>query len=240
MSTTEGYAAPFGAGRVPPHRGSPGGDNPAIFCDTSGVGLLKSLLPKCDREGVVWNSRADEDVKTSMKGLQVLLATLMAVAVSWGLVGGRQVKNPTPGLPLTETGPKRTDKVVHTDTEWRKLLTKTQYAILRGHGTEAAFCSPLLANHGDGTFSCAACGQPLFTTSAKFSSGTGWPSFFQPVTKDAVWYKLDTGFGMTRTEVCCARCDSHLGHVFDDGPVDKGGRRYCMNGEALNFKPTAH
>jgi len=172
-----------------------------------------------------------------MKGLQVLVVAGVALAFSWAAFGLAQTQNPTPGLPLTKEGPKRADKVIRSEAEWKKRLTKKQYAILRGHGTEAAFCSPLLENHGAGVFYCAACNLPLFTTDAKFDSGTGWPSFFQPVTKDAVWYKLDTGYGMVRTEVNCARCDSHLGHVFDDGPADKGGRRYCMNGEALLFRP---
>lgn len=151
-------------------------------------------------------------------------------------VAANDPANPTPGLTLTTQGPERKDKVVHTEADWKKILSKEQYAILRGHGTEAAFCSPLLDNHGKGIFYCAACGNALFKTDAKFNSGTGWPSFFQPATKDAVWYKLDAGYGMRRTEVNCSKCDSHLGHVFDDGPADKGGRRYCMNGEALLFK----
>lgn len=167
---------------------------------------------------------------------QAVFAVAFALLVSLSAICVAQTQNPTPGLPLTTQGPARADKVVHTEAEWKKLLTPKQYAILRGRGTEAAFCSPLLDNHGDGTFFCAACGQALFTTRAKFNSGTGWPSFFQPATKDAVWYKLDTGYGMVRTEVLCSRCDSHLGHVFDDGPADKGGRRYCMNGEALRFE----
>lgn len=168
--------------------------------------------------------------------MRAILAIAVIAAILLAGFSLAQVQNPTPGLKLTTHGPSRPDKVVHTEDEWKKLLTKEQYAILRGHGTEAAFCSPLLDNHGDGTFYCAACGNPLFSTRAKFNSGTGWPSFFQPVTKNAVWYKLDTGYGMVRTEVNCSRCDSHLGHVFDDGPADKGGRRYCMNGEALQFK----
>lgn len=172
-----------------------------------------------------------------MRAACVLLTSLIAWSTGSAV---QKTPNPTPGLPLTEHGPARKDKVVHTEAEWKKLLTPKQYAILRGHGTEAAFCSPLLYKHGDGVFYCAACGLPLFSTNAKFDSKTGWPSFFQPVTKDAVWYKLDTGYGMVRTEVSCSRCDSHLGHVFDDGPVAKGGRRYCMNGEALNFKTKAN
>ncbi len=151
-------------------------------------------------------------------------------------VAANDPRNPTPGLTLTLKGPDRKDKVVMAEAQWKRKLTPKQYAILRGHGTEAAFCSPLLANHGKGTFYCVGCGNPLFKTDAKFNSGTGWPSFFQPATKDAVWYKLDLGYGMRRTEVNCSKCDGHLGHVFDDGPVDKGGRRYCMNGEALDFR----
>ena len=150
-------------------------------------------------------------------------------------VGPNDPQNPTPGLTLTTHGPERKDKLVLPEAEWKKRLTDAQYKVLRGHGTEAAFCSPLLDVHQKGVFHCAACGNALFATDAKFDSGTGWPSFFQPVGKTAVWYKLDSGYGMVRTEVNCARCDSHLGHVFDDGPADKGGRRFCMNGEALNF-----
>lgn len=145
-------------------------------------------------------------------------------------------RNPTPGLPLTDAAPDRPDRLVLSDAEWRARLTPEQYRILRGHGTEAAFCSPLNKGKGDGVYFCAACDLALFDTLAKFDSGTGWPSFFQPTSPDAVWYKLDAGYGMRRTEVNCARCDSHLGHVFDDGPVEKGGRRYCMNGEALRFE----
>gem|GEM_PF-580139 len=184
----------------------------------------------------VWNIRGQDRVTNNMKSLSALGCFVLLALIATCFA---HTQNTTPGLKLTTHGPSRPDKVVHTDAEWKVLLTKKQYEILRGHGTEAAFCSPLLANHGEGTFYCAACGLPLFTTGAKFDSGTGWPSFFQPATKDAVWYKLDTGFGMIRTEVNCSRCDSHLGHVFDDGPADKGGRRYCMNGEALNFKPKA-
>lgn len=164
------------------------------------------------------------------------LASLAALACAAWAGQGARIPNPTPGLPLRTTSPARKDKVVLTEAEWKRRLTPKQYAILRGRGTEAAFCSPLLDNHGKGTFYCAGCGLPLFKTDAKFNSGTGWPSFFQPAEKDAVWYRLDTGYGMVRTEVLCARCDGHLGHVFDDGPADKGGRRYCMNGEALIFK----
>ena len=154
-------------------------------------------------------------------------------------VAANDPTNPSPGLELTVHGPDRKDKLVLTEAEWKKRLTKEQYAILRGHGTEAAFCSPLLDVHKKGVFHCVACDNALFSTDAKFESGTGWPSFYQPVSKDAVWYRLDTGYGMRRTEILCAKCDGHLGHVFDDGPKDKTGWRFCMNGEALKFVPDA-
>jgi len=133
------------------------------------------------------------------------------------------------------SSPKRDDKVVKTDAEWQKILTPEQYRILRKKGTEAAFCSPLLEKHGVGVFHCAGCDLPLFSTDTKFDSGTGWPSFFQPVTKDAIWLKEDRSLGMIRSEVLCARCDGHLGHLFDDGPKPTG-LRFCMNGEALKFR----
>ncbi|RYG43482.1 peptide-methionine (R)-S-oxide reductase [bacterium] len=137
---------------------------------------------------------------------------------------------------LTTTRPKRDDYVRLTDAEWKKKLTPDQYKILRAQGTEAAFCGVFFDNHKTGVYKCAGCDLPLFKSDAKFDSGTGWPSFFQPVTKDAVWAKKDTAYGMVRWEVLCARCDGHQGHVFDDGPADKGGLRYCINSESLTFE----
>ncbi len=120
-----------------------------------------------------------------------------------------------------------------TDAEWRAALTPEQYRVLRGHGTEHAFSSPLDHEKRQGTFVCAACGQPLFSSATKYDSGTGWPSFWKPLDK-AVGTTVDRSFFMIRTEVHCARCGSHLGHVFPDGPQPTG-QRYCMNGVAMRF-----
>ena len=126
-------------------------------------------------------------------------------------------------------------EVMHTDTEWHKLLTDSQYDVLREEGTERPFSSELNHEHRDGIFACAGCALPLFSSTTKFDSGTGWPSFWQPL-EHAVVERKDTTLGMTRTEVHCHRCGGHLGHVFDDGPKPTG-LRYCMNGVALNFAP---
>jgi peptide-methionine (R)-S-oxide reductase len=125
--------------------------------------------------------------------------------------------------------------VNHTPAEWRKILGPQRYAVLRGAATEHAFSSPLLNEHRRGTFICAGCALPLFNSASKFESGTGWPSFWT-VLPHAVVTRPDRSDFMERTEVLCARCGGHLGHVFDDGPKPTG-LRYCMNGLALNFRP---
>ena len=137
-----------------------------------------------------------------------------------------------------KTGPASASEVfavTRTDDEWRKLLTPEQYDVLRQQGTEAPGTSPLLDEHRTGTFSCAGCDWPLFSSATKFESGTGWPSFWKPL-EGGVKTSTDTSLFMQRTEVHCARCGGHLGHVFEDGPPPTG-LRYCMNGVALQFHP---
>src|SRR5690242_14898946 len=129
----------------------------------------------------------------------------------------------------------KTREITHTDDEWRRILTPEQYRVMRGHGTEPPGSCALLHEKRPGTFLCAGCGQPLFQSTVKFESGTGWPSFNEPV-PGAVETSKDDSYGMVRTEVHCSRCGSHLGHVFEDGPPPTH-LRYCINGVAMNFKP---
>lgn len=125
--------------------------------------------------------------------------------------------------------------IMKTDDEWKNILTKEQYQVLRKHGTERAGTSPLDKTYAPGIYRCAGCDQPLFSSETKFDSGTGWPSFYQPLDR-AVGTTSDRSFFMVRTEVHCANCGGHLGHVFDDGPKPTG-LRYCMNGVAMKFEP---
>ena len=127
-------------------------------------------------------------------------------------------------------------KIEKTDSEWRQSLSPEAYRVLREHGTERAGTSPLNAEKRQGMFTCAGCGKELFPAATKFESGTGWPSFHEPLSKDAVETSEDRSWFSVRTEVHCADCGGHLGHVFPDGPKPTG-LRYCMNGVALNFKP---
>ncbi len=128
------------------------------------------------------------------------------------------------------------EKIVKSDDEWRAQLTPQQYDVTRRHGTERAFTGPHWDNKAAGLYSCVCCGAPLFDAATKYDSGTGWPSFYAPIAASAVAEHSDGSMFMRRTEIRCAKCDAHLGHVFPDGPRPTG-QRYCMNGQALDFKP---
>lgn len=131
-------------------------------------------------------------------------------------------------------GPVTVDRIVKTEAEWRKQLTPEQYRVTRRRGTEAAFCGGYLNNHEPGIYHCLCCGTALFRSDAKFESGTGWPSFFQPVARENIEEKTDDSFGVHRVELLCQRCGAHLGHVFPDGPKPTG-LRYCINSLSLTF-----
>lgn len=162
------------------------------------------------------------------KWIVVFLAVVFGVAVSLGQFGGKAKGG--------EQSPKRKDKVVLSAAEWQKRLSPEAFDVLRNEGTERPGTGEYVDKKADGVYVCAGCGLPLFDTKAQFHSGTGWPSYFRPYSKDNVWTKTDRTFGMARVEVRCSRCDGHLGHVFDDAPQTPTGLRYCINSVALKFK----
>lgn len=126
--------------------------------------------------------------------------------------------------------------VTKNDSDWKKILSPEQFRILREKGTERPFSSELEDEYDGGSYSCAGCGNELFDSEAKFDSGCGWPSFYEALNPDKIVVQTDRTHGMVRTEIMCAKCGGHLGHVFDDGPREKTGLRYCVNGKSLNFK----
>ena len=165
--------------------------------------------------------------------LAITLPVLAGAGVLAAL-GSSGNASPQKGSAMPDTAPSA-DRVVKTEAEWKKILTPEQFHVTRKKGTERAFTGPNWDNHSKGTYTCVCCDLPLYTSGTKFESGTGWPSFWQPI-PNAVKTEEDRSFFSVRTEVVCRRCDAHLGHVFNDGPKPTG-LRYCMNGTSMKFVP---
>ena len=171
-----------------------------------------------------------------MKTKESLLACSMLSAVVVAISAELPAATPT-GEVVRITGTNAMEKIIKTDAEWRAQLTPEQYRVTRNRGTEPPFCGLMHDSNEPGSYFCICCGLELFSSKNKFHSGSGWPSFYEPVATNRIEYIEDRSHGMVRTEIRCARCDAHLGHVFDDGPPPTG-KRYCLNEVALKFVPS--
>ena len=180
------------------------------------------------------------EAKEPMKYLLLLLSIttpLLLAACDSKTAGSAAITEPSTMPANSQTA--NAFPVTHTDAEWRKILTPEQYAVLRDKATDPAFTGKYDNFYQPGTYSCAACGQELFTSDTKFNAGCGWPAFYAAKAGDKVKLVTDNSFGMQRTEVLCARCGSHLGHLFDDAPQTPTGQRFCINSTSIKFGPAA-
>jgi len=180
------------------------------------------------------------EAKEPMKYLLLLLSIttpLLLAACDSKTAGSAAITEPSTMPANSQTA--NAFPVTHTDAEWRKILTPEQYAVLRDKATDPAFTGKYDNFYQPGTYSCAACGQELFTSDTKFNAGCGWPAFYAAKAGDKVKLVTDNSFGMQRTEVLCARCGSHLGHLFDDAPQTPTGQRFCINSTSIKFVPAA-